>query len=186
MRVRGDSPRARSLETPPHANPRSASSCSRGPASGERERTSRTAPSEPHLIAREATSEPIGSRSSGGGTSDIVGLDQPAGAQWRSLLMVERGHGTRQIASPKRESAVRRDDLVSQTSSHQRLRVRRSREAQPQLVMAYAAVKSKVQPVAQARCTPCAANAERSVKSCGRLTKQGGSESAANDRRTLQ
>lgn len=29
------------------------------------------------------------------------------------------------------EGAVRRDDLVSQTSSHQGLRVRRSREAQP-------------------------------------------------------
>src|ERR1700742_2026973 len=30
-----------------------------------------------------------------------------------------------------RRAAVRRDDLVSQTSSHQGLRVRRSREAQP-------------------------------------------------------
>jgi hypothetical protein len=34
-----------------------------------------------------------------------------------------------------RRSAVRRDDLVSQTSSHRRLRVRHCREAQPQPVM---------------------------------------------------
>jgi hypothetical protein len=46
----GDSPQVPLVETPPHPNPLSASSCSRDPASGERERISDVVTIEPELI----------------------------------------------------------------------------------------------------------------------------------------
>ena len=66
---------------------------------------------------------PLGSSQKGAGDGKIAPI-----APGRRITVA----GTGKPFHGGRSGAVRRDDLVSQTSSHQGLRVRRSREAQPQ------------------------------------------------------